>query len=108
MGWVPQIPARLLPDDMSVRVPDGRGGLAEPVAVRRVRFVRAQSASDDAHRYADAGTGRVYIDAVNSVGGFDIPVGSRVGIRGVDYFVWRCRACEGFGGAVHHWEVDVR
>lgn len=108
MGWLPQIPVRLLPDDMTVRVPDGMGGFSEGVVVRRVRFVRAQSASDDGHRFADAGAGRIYIDAVNSIGGFCMPVGARVEIGAASYFVWRVRACEGFRGAVHHWEVDVR
>lgn len=107
MGWLPQIPARLLPDSMSVRVPDGEG-FADAVEVSRVRFVRTQATSGDAHRSADAGSGRVYIDAVNSPGGFLVPVGSRVEIGGVAYTVWKSRACEGFGGRVHHWEVDVR
>lgn len=43
------IPARLLADDVVVRVPDGDGGYAEGVAVSHVRFARAQSVVDDEH-----------------------------------------------------------
>ena len=107
MGWLPQIPVRLLPDTMSVRVPDGEG-FADAVTISHVRFVRTQAALDDAHRSADAGSGRIYIDAVNSPGGFQVPVGSLVEMDGVTYTVWKSRACEDFGGRVHHWEVDFR
>lgn len=108
MGWLPQIPARLLPDEMTVRAALGAGAFDEPVVVERVRFVRTQEESGDEHRDADAGSGRVYVDAVNSPGAFEIPVGSRVWIRGRSYVVWRSRTCEGNAGAVHHYEVDVR
>lgn len=108
MGWLPQIPARLLPDSMDVRVALGAGRFADPVTVGHVRFVRVQEESDDEHRDADAGAGRVYMDAVNSPGAFEIPVGSRVWIRGRSYLVWKSRACEGNIGEVHHYEVDVR
>ena len=57
----------LLPDSMDVYVPDGSGGFAGPVRVSRVRFDEEQSASDDAHRSADAGKGTVFVDAVLSV-----------------------------------------
>ena len=108
MGWLPQIPLRMLPDSMVVRVPDGLGGFDDGRHVEHVRFDRVQAACDDAHRDADAGAGRVYIDGVNSPGAFLIPVGARVEIDGVSYFVWRVRACGEFRGRVHHWEVDVR
>ena len=50
----------------------------------------------------------MYIDAVNSPGAFEIPVGSRVWIRGRSYVVWRSRVCEANIGEAHHYEVDVR
>lgn len=108
MGWLPQIPVRLLPDEMTVRVALGAGRFDDAVTVGHVRFVRAQSERDDDHRDADAGSGRVYIDAVNSPGAFEVPVGSRVWIRGRSYTVWRSRVCEGNIGEAHHYEVDVR
>ena len=107
MGWLPQIPRRLLPDDAVVRVPDG-GGFAEGVAVRHVRFVRAQSVVDDDHRSADAGAGKVYVDAMNSAGAFEVPAGSRIDIGGHSYLVAECKRCEGYAGRVHHWELVVR
>ena len=108
MGALSAIPRRFLPDSMLVRVPDGLGGFADVAEVSHVRFARTQSVSDDAHRSADAGAGKVYVDAVNSGGAFEVPAGSRVEIGGHSYFVAECKRCEGFGGAVHHWELVVR
>lgn len=51
-----------------VRVPDGAGGYAERAMVSYVRFQRTQSVCDDSHRGADAGAGKVYVDALNSFG----------------------------------------
>ena len=107
MGWLPQIPKRLLPDDAVVRVPDG-DGFADGVAVGHVRFVRTQSVVDDGHRSADAGAGKVYIDALNSDGAFEVPAGSRIDIGGYSYLVAECKRCEGYAGRVHHWELTVR
>ena len=87
------IPKRLLPDTMLVRVPDGDGGYA---------------VCDDAHRSADEGRGRVFVDATNSIGAFEVPAGSRVVIGGHSYLVERCWARCGWDGRVHHWELDVR
>ena len=102
------MPLRLLDVDALVRVPDGIGGFAEGVAVSRVRFVRKQSVVDDAHRLADAGTGTVYVDALNSVGAFEVPAGSRIDVGGHSYLVAEVRRCADFNGHVHHWELVVR
>ena len=107
MAWVQPIPRRLLPDEMRVSVPDGRGGFAAPVLVSGVRFDEEQAASDDAHRSADAGGGTVFVDAVNSGGAFEIPAGSRVEIGGASLYVRKCRRLPGFNGRVHHWELEV-
>lgn len=101
------IPRRFLPDSMDVSVPDGRGGFAAPVTVSGVRLCYVQSASVDAHRSADAGGGTVFVDAVNSEGAFEVPVGSRVEIGGVSYFVNKCKRLGGFRGRIHHWELGV-
>ncbi|WP_251231692.1 putative minor capsid protein [Adlercreutzia aquisgranensis] len=102
------IPLRLLADDAVVRVPDGAGGYAEGVAVSHVRFGRTQSVVDDGHRSADAGSGKVYVDAINSGGAFEVPAGSCIDFDGHSYYVAECRRCEGFNGHVHHWELGVR
>ena len=102
------IPARLLDDDAVVRVPDGEGGYAEGVEVSHVRFARKQSVADDGHRSADAGAGKVYVDALNSAGAFEVPAGSRIDIGDHSYLVVECRRCEDFNGHVHHWELTVR
>ena len=102
------IPLRLLADDAVVRVPDGAGGFCDGVVVSRVRFRRVQSVVDDDHRSADAGAGKVYVDALNSVGAFEVPAGSRIDIGGHSYYVAECKRCEDFNGHVHHWELTVR
>ena len=102
------IPLRLLDADAVVRVPDGTGGFDEGVAMSRVRFRRTQSVVDDGHRSADAGAGKVYVDALNSVGAFEVPAGSRIDIGGNSYYVAEVKRCEDFNGHVHHWELTVR
>lgn len=102
------IPLRLLAEDAVVRMSDGDGGYAEGVAVSHVRFARTQSVVDDGHRSADAGSGKVYIDALNSGGAFEVPAGSRIDIGAHSYYVAECRRCEDFNGHVHHWELVVR
>lgn len=86
-----------------VRVPDGEG-----VAVSHVRFARTQSVVDDGHRSADPGRGKVYVDALNSGGAFEVPEGSRIDIGGRSYLVAECKRCEDFNGHIHHWELVVR
>lgn len=108
MGSLRPIPARLLAENAVVRVPDGEGGYAEGVAVSHVRFCRTQSVSGDDHRSADASAGKVYVDALNSIGAFEVPAGSRIDIDGNSYFVAECKRCEDFNGRVHHWELTVR
>ena len=108
MGALSAIPKRFLPDSMLVRMPDSYGDLGDAVEVSHVRFTRKQSVCGDGHRSADAGAGRVYIDAVNSTGAFEVPAGSRVEICGRSYLVAECKRCEGLGGKVHHWELVVR
>ena len=102
------IPARLLAEDAVVRVPDGHGGYAEGVPISHVRFARTQSVADDGHSSADAGAGKVYVDALNSAGAFEVPAGSRIDIGGHSYYVSECKRCEDFNGHVHHWELVVR
>ena len=98
----------LLPHDMAVRVPLEDGSFGPPRWVRHVRFARTQSAVADEHRAADAGAEKAWVDAVRSVGAFEVPAGSRVEVCGASYFVAAVRRCEGSGGRVHHWELTVR
>ena len=91
------------------------GGLSEaafaaslPMAEARVRFERTQRVSDDDHRSANAGQGTVFVDAVNSIGAFDVPAGSRVAVSGHSMMVTESHACCDLFGRVHHWELKVR
>lgn len=108
MRYLRPIPRRLLPDDMLVYLPDGRGRRGESRLVRHVRFEREESAVADAHRSADAGHGTVFVDAVNSEGSFEVPAGARVLIgAGPSMLVRACRRCCVVRGQVHHWELEV-
>ena len=102
------IPRRLLPDTAVVRVPDGEGGYEDGRMICNVRFERTQSVVDEPHRSADAGAGKVYVDAVNSAGAFEVPAGSRIEIRGASLYVAAVKRCEAAGGRIHHWELSVR
>ena len=102
------IPRRLLPDTAIVRVPDGEGGYERGRTIVGVRFERKRSSVDEPHRSADAGSGTVYIDAVNTAGAFEVPPASRIEIRGLSLDGAAVRACEGAAGRIHHWELSVR
>ena len=108
MRYLRPIPKRLLPDDMLVFLPAEGGGRGESRLVRHVRFEREESAVADAHRSADAGQGTVFVDAVNSIGAFDVPAGSRVAVSGHSMMVAESHACCDLFGRVHHWELKVR
>ena len=99
MRYLRPIPRRLLPDDMLVLPSDGQGGYGDARMVRHVRLELADGVADDPHRDS-ARSGRVFVDAVNSRGAFEVPAGSRV-------VVVRCRRCCVVRGQVHHWELEV-
>lgn len=106
-GFLRPIPRRLLPDDMLVYPSDGAGGYGDARLVKHVRFEMADSVVDDAHR-ASAASGRVFVDAANSAGAFDVPAGSKVAIGGLPPMMVRsCRRCCAVRGRVHHWELEV-
>ena len=109
MRYLRPIPRRLLPDDMLVWPPDGEGVYLAPVLVRQVRLELTCSVSAEAHRSADGGAGRVFVDAVNSEGALEVPAGSRV-VVGASPSMWAvsCRRCCVVRGQVHHWELEVR
>lgn len=109
MRGLRQIPRRLLPDDMLVWTDAADGTRGEARMIRHVWFERTQQEASDAHRLADAGGGTVFVDAVNSVGAFEVPVGARVLIgAGPSLHVAECKRCCVVRGAVHHWELTVR
>ncbi|MBQ9001834.1 MAG: minor capsid protein [Eggerthellaceae bacterium] len=101
------IPRAALPDVMTVRLAAADGGFGEPVVVAGVRFDEAQRESGDEHRSADNGSGVVFVDAVNTAGAFEVPVGARVSVRGRSYIVKECHRCEDLFGRCHHWELKV-
>ena len=97
MKSIRPIPRAALPDTMTVRAPLPDGGFGEPRMIAGVRFERTQSVSGDGHRSADAGTGTVFVDAVNSIGAFDVPAGSRVAVGEVE------ADAEAVAGACERW-----
>lgn len=102
------IPRTALPDVMTVRVPLADGNYGEPRMICNVRFDRTQRTSEDEHRSADAGRGTVFVDAVNSIGAFEVAAGSRVTLGGHSMMVGEVRTCADLLGRVHHWELKVR
>lgn len=108
MRYLRPIPRRLLPDDMLVFPSDGAGGFSDCRMVRHVRFVRADEMIDgDPHRDS-AVAGRVYVDAVNSKGAFEVPAGSKVLVNSEPRMMVRsCKRCCVVRGQVHHWELEV-
>lgn len=107
MGLRP-IPRRLLPDSCVVRERTHDGGYGEGRRIDHVRFERKQSWLGEAHRWADAGAGTLFVDAVMSVGAFEVEAGSLVEIGGRSLLVASVARLEGTGGRVHHWELELR
>ena len=107
MRYLRPIPRRLLPDDMLVYPSDGQDGYAGARMIRHVRLERVDSVVEDPRR-ASAVTGRVFVDAVNSQGAFEVPAGSR-GLIGAlpGMQVRSCKRCCVVRGQVHHWELEV-
>lgn len=108
MRSIRPIPRSALPDTMTVRAPLPDGGFEEPEIIVGVRFERTQKVTDDDHRSADAGGGKVFVDAVNSIGAFEVAAGSRVAVGGRSMYVTEVHRCEDLFGRVHHWELKVR
>ena len=48
------------------------------------------------------------MDAVNSVGAFEVQAGSRVAVAGRSMYAIEVRRCEDLFGCVHHREIEVR
>lgn len=89
---------------------------ADPVTIRNVRFQRAsaltlRTVGGEAvgHAAANGPSGKVFVSAEHSVGGFQIPPRSVVSIDGSDEMqVVSCRRCEDWQGVLTHWELEVR
>jgi 6,7-dimethyl-8-ribityllumazine synthase len=86
---------------------DGMGGFGEARSIRHVRAEITEAMCDDAHR-SSALSGRVFVDAVNSQGAFEVPAGSRVLVGSLPHMIVRsCKRCAVIRGRVHHWELEV-
>lgn len=105
------IPRTLLGSNCTVRVPiDGEygGEYAEPRSIERVRLCPRADLERTGYVFSDGAKGLLFIDCINSVGGFELPVGSLVSIDGApEVAVTRCETLIGFGNEPHHWEVEV-
>lgn len=107
MRYLRPIPRRLLPDDMLVYPSDGQGGFGEPRLVRHVRLETTDEVVEDPHR-SSARSGRIFVDAANSAGAFEVPAGSRVLVGSLPRMMVRsCKRCAVVRGVVHHWELEV-
>ena len=106
------IPRRLLGSTALVRVPkDGEygGEFEEPVEIGHVRLQPAHGVRMESYRFTDPNpVGLLFVDAKNSEGAFEIPVGSLVSVDGADWASVRTVAAyPDFYRNVHHWEVEL-
>ena len=113
------IPKQLLKQDMLVKplLPDGTFG--ESRLVRHVLLQLAGSVVYDEHRSGDMGAGKVFVDATNSEGAFDVPPGSRIvgtappdlvelgAPQALSYVAKKVQKFRVLRGVVHHWEIEV-
>lgn len=108
---IPPIPVRYMADTVAVRVPvegDWGGSYSEePKTIEHVRFEREATSTNGDSELNRSGVGTLYVDARNSVGAFEIPVGSRVSVNGgEERTAHEVIACS-VGSGVHHWEVTL-
>lgn len=104
------IPKSLLPSTIEVRVPaDGEYGgcYEEPVTIDHIRFDAAATIKPDQYTFSPGSKGLIFIDALNSEGAFELPVGTLVTIYGEELSVVTVNTYCGYNGQVHHWEVEV-
>ena len=101
----------LLGSGCTVRVPvdgDYGGEYAEPKAIEHVRFCPRAALERTGYVFSDGAKGLLFIDGINSTGGFELPVGALVSIDGApEVSVISCEPCIGFANELHHWEVQV-
>lgn len=111
VGWMPSTMT------VSEPVEDEHGsGYGDPVTITHVRFERATAYATDAsggaqggYVYATDAKGRVFVDATNSDGAYEVPELSLVSVDGADPMeVIRVNEQLNPDGSVHHWEVEVR
>lgn len=105
------IPKRLLPDTAQVRVPldtEGYGQFADAVTLTHVRFVQNQETVSGGYALSSVAKGTLFIDAANTEGAFELPVGAMVRINDetAEGCVSKCKVCKDFG-RVHHWECEL-
>jgi hypothetical protein len=109
-----QLPASTLSSNALVKVPkvdaEFGGEFDEPVNIRRVRLDGVDSIRSTPYALAEDTTGLLFVDAVISVGAFEVPAGSKVSLDGGATWssVNACHRFETFGGRTHHWELEVR
>lgn len=105
------IPRLVLSESVKVRVPvPDDYGLAwseEAQELNHVRIETSQALVNKGFVLTDGCTAVMYVDAINSQGLKEIPVGSLV-LVGEDWrSVISVTPCE-VGSRVHHWEVELR
>ena len=103
------IPRSVLTEDVMVRVPaEGTyGGEHEgPEWLHGVRIEPAEAMTGSGYVLSDGCRAVMYVDARNSSGLVDVPVGSLVEWRGESMQAVRSSRLEAFG-EVHHWEVEL-
>ena len=112
--FVRPIPRFLLYDYIDVFVPvegDFGGMYSEsPKRIDHVRFDPSADLSRTEYVLTDGDKGIIYIDAKNSDGAFEVPVGSLIAIDGASQKLSAVEVvpCRGALGQLHHWELRVR
>jgi hypothetical protein len=91
---------------MTVRNPkaaDYGGEYLLPIKVHGVRFESASGLINQGVVLSDGAKGVIYTD--NQM--LNVQVGALITLRGVEYSVTKVSPYEGFGGQLHHYEIEV-
>lgn len=105
------IPISLLSDTLKYRLAeDGQynGKYGEEHVIKHVRFQGLEKLNQSSYLLQGGSQGLIFIDAINSTGAVELPVGALVSVNGgEEYPVKKCTALKGYFGEVHHWEVEI-
>jgi hypothetical protein len=103
----------MMGDSAEVRTPldthtNYGGEFSAAMTLAPVLFQQNQDAIGNGYALASGVKGKLFIDATNTVGAFELPVGTLVRINNEDSesCVTKCTACKAFG-RIHHWECEL-
>ena len=81
---------------------------ADGMYIAHVLYQSKKQLGRNAVKLSDGSQGLLFVDAVNSMGAYSVPVGSKVAIDGEERIVVSVMPCLTYNGNIHHWELELK